>query len=556
MKKILRVLSLAVCLLFISSSALAAVTDPMLNEVGSLPLVKEPVKLTVGINQNMYVPDYETNALSLLLEEYSGVELEFEVFPEVDAETKLLLMVTGGSKLPDILLFGVNDNMRNKLADAGVLYPMDAFFDRENGIADQFYAACERYDVDADYVLNLTRSADGHIYTLSTVEQYLPNMYDFRAWINQDWLDALNLEAPTTIDELTEVLIQFRDNDPNGNGIKDEVPMSGGEASGAAHNANPLTWLQNLFIYRDKTGNGYLPLCDTDGVLDVAYDKEEYREFLKYVNMLVKEDLLDEAAFTQTLSELRAQLQADTQTIGMMFGSANGFGPNIGSWQPLEQPKGYYGTRIVSVTNPTPQPKWMITTYCEHPEIAFLLGTMCYDDVLGEHFWNYSARYGEKDVDWRYAKDDEVSIFKEIGIKPGLKVEQITWGTVSDKHWNNVITPYIGSSNTAIEVFDGNEAYGERLHGRSVSMNMQYAPDPHDVVGQILYTEQERVEWDEIRATLKSYLIESSALFAVGQLDPNDDGDWNDYLNELDVLRYKELLAADQIAYNRTMGIE
>lgn len=556
MKKTLRVLCLVMCMLFISSNAMAAVTDPALNEVGSLPIVKEPVKLTVGINQNTYVPDYETNALSLLLEEHSGVELEFEVFPEVDAETKLMLMVTGGSELPDILLFGTGDTMRNQLADAGVLYPLDEYFDKENGIADQFYAACERYGVDSTYVLNLLRSTDGHIYTIPTVEQYMPNMYSYRAWINQDWLDALGLQAPTTIDELTQVLIAFRDNDPNGNGIKDEIPMSGGNASSATSNANVFTWLQNLFIYRDMTGNGYLPLSDTEGKLDVAYDKEEYREFLKYVNMLVKEDLLDEAAFTQTQTELRAQLQAETETIGMMFGSANGFAGNIASWQPLEQPEGYYGTRIVSVTNPTPQSKWMITSYCENPEVAFLLAMMCYDTTLGEHFWNYSARYGEKDVDWRYAEEGEVSIFKEIGIKPGLKVLQITWGNVSDKHWNNVITPYIGSSSTAIEVFDGNEAYGERLHGRSVSMNMQYAPKPSDVVGNILYTEEERDEWDEIRATLKNYLLESSALFAVGQLDPNSDEDWNDYLKELEVLRYQELLAADQVAYNRTMGIE
>ena len=36
--------------------------------------------------------------------------------------------------------------------------------------------------------------------------------------------DNLGLEAPTTVDELYDVLVAFRDNDPNGNGQKDEIP--------------------------------------------------------------------------------------------------------------------------------------------------------------------------------------------------------------------------------------------------------------------------------------------------------------------------------------------
>jgi len=551
-----RILTLMVCLLFVCTTAMAAITDPVLNEIDTFPLVKEPLQISIGIQQNTYVTDYDINALTRLYEEKTGVDIVFEVFPEVDAETKLMLMVTGESELPDVLTLGANDTMRNQLADAGVLLPLDAYFDRETGIADQFYAACERYDVDPDYILNLTRSADGHIYALSTMEIYLSNMYSYRAWINQDWLDALDLEAPTTIDELTEVLIAFRDGDPNGNGIKDEIPMSGGNASQWTSNASPLTWLQNLFIYRDTTGNGYLPLSDTDGEVDVSYDKEEYREFLKYVNMLVEEDLLDEAAFTQTQTELRAQLQADVQTIGMMFGSANGFAGNIASWQPLEQPEGFYGERIVSVAKPVPQPRWMITKYCEHPEVAFLLSAMAYSDAIDEYFWVYSSRLGEFGVDWEYAKDTDISTYDAIGLKPSVHTLQTTWGTVSDKHWQNIVQTYIGGPTYFVEVFDGNELYGERLHARSVSANMKYAPDTDDVIGTILYTAEEREEWDEIRASLRNYLIESSALFAVGQLDPENDDDWNNYLDELNVLRYKDMIEMDEAAYRRTMGID
>ncbi len=95
-----------------------------------------------------------------------------------------------------------------------------------------------------------------------------------------------------------------------------------------------------MFVYFDGSDNRYDRMDNTDGKLDVVYDKDGYREFLKYVNMLVSEKLLDMASFTQDTATMRKALQADVQTVGMMCGSANGFGNNIASWQPIEQPKG------------------------------------------------------------------------------------------------------------------------------------------------------------------------------------------------------------------------
>lgn len=43
--------------------------------------------------------------------------------------------------------------------------------------------------------------------------------------IRKDWLDKLNLKMPETIDEYHDVLVAFRDQDPNGNGEKDEIPL-------------------------------------------------------------------------------------------------------------------------------------------------------------------------------------------------------------------------------------------------------------------------------------------------------------------------------------------
>jgi len=55
---------------------------------------------------------------------------------------------------------------------------------------------------------------------------YLPDgKYGRAYWIRTDWLEALDLEVPQTVDEYEAVLRAFKTQDPNGNGEADEVPF-------------------------------------------------------------------------------------------------------------------------------------------------------------------------------------------------------------------------------------------------------------------------------------------------------------------------------------------
>lgn len=57
--------------------------------------------------------------------------------------------------------------------------------------------------------------------------------------VNTDWLKAVDMEIPTSLEELKEVLIAFRDEDPNGNGKKDEIPLSW---NGALQHQQPVAF--------------------------------------------------------------------------------------------------------------------------------------------------------------------------------------------------------------------------------------------------------------------------------------------------------------------------
>ena len=74
------------------------------------------------------------------------------------------------------------------------------------------------------------KNEDGHIYG---IPQYRGTGADRGTmstnrvtYINQKWLDELGMEMPKTTEELKVVLRAFKDNDLNGNGIQDEIPLS------------------------------------------------------------------------------------------------------------------------------------------------------------------------------------------------------------------------------------------------------------------------------------------------------------------------------------------
>lgn len=64
----------------------------------------------------------------------------------------------------------------------------------------------------------LNTLADGKIYTMPKAPNVIDN-YDHWLNVNTKWLDELGLDIPTTMDEFEDMLIAFRDENPDGDGI-------------------------------------------------------------------------------------------------------------------------------------------------------------------------------------------------------------------------------------------------------------------------------------------------------------------------------------------------
>ncbi|PZE21522.1 ABC transporter substrate-binding protein [Paenibacillus xerothermodurans] len=99
--------------------------------------------------------------------------------------------------------------------------------------------------------------------------------------VRKDWLDKLGLQMPTTIDEWHTVLKAFKEQDPNGNGQADEIPIiiTLGELNGS-----------HAFIGAFGITNGFF---QDAGKVKYGPLQPQYKEFLTLMNQWYKEGLLD-----------------------------------------------------------------------------------------------------------------------------------------------------------------------------------------------------------------------------------------------------------------------
>jgi putative aldouronate transport system substrate-binding protein len=84
------------------------------------------------------------------------------------------------------------------------------------------------------------------------------------------------MEMPTTTEELREVLRAFKDKDPNGNGTKDEIPLT-----------CRLDFLKNIaapFGTNVLYGGNYI--VDSAGKITDTRTTAQYKDYLTYINKL------------------------------------------------------------------------------------------------------------------------------------------------------------------------------------------------------------------------------------------------------------------------------
>ncbi len=113
-------------------------------------------------------------------------------------------------------------------------------------------------------------------------------------WVRQDWLDALNLKTPVTVDDYIDIARAFTNNDPDKNNKNDTFGFS---ASNQWDTLNQFFWpFHNAFV-KWPMEFAYDP--DLDKYFSV-WLTPEYKEYMKWISGVYKEGLIDPESPTNT----------------------------------------------------------------------------------------------------------------------------------------------------------------------------------------------------------------------------------------------------------------
>lgn len=272
-------------------------TDENFNETG-YPIVKEPITLKVmfAIRDVDSLTSTDEMPTLIELEEKTGINVEWEVIKASDWDTKLNLMFASG-EYPDIILA---PNGHVDYEDYGVtqklLIPLD-------GLTEQYMPTyTERIEAeDTDPTRSLVAS-DGHTYSVGFLGASNMNTYA-HFFINQAWLDKLELPMPSTLDELTDALRAFKNGDPNGNGEADEIPFEIGMDAGYYG----VRYILPMFgIPCDADKWIYI---DDDKKVQFAGSQEGFRECMEWLHLCYEEELVDPEIISQDPNAVEAKLK-------------------------------------------------------------------------------------------------------------------------------------------------------------------------------------------------------------------------------------------------------
>lgn len=482
--------------------------------------------------------DLSQNSFSKSVEEKFNIKFQWQTVPNDGAKEKRQISLASGD-YPDLYMlipwvdkFSQTDILR--YAQQGVVIPLN---DLINQYAPNIKAALDKYP----YFKAMNTAPDGKIYGLTQLIECYHCSYPNKMWINSSWLKKLNLQMPKTLDEFKQVLAAFKTKDPNGNGKADEVAMSG-------VGVGMLPFLMNGFIYDD--GKTYLTL--NNGKVDMAANKDEWKQGLQFVKSMYNEGLIDKNAFIENWDAFKklgdnGLLGAGTAMHPYIFvsgGTDNS--KNYDAVPSLTGSKASYATYNYPVD---PGATFVLTNKAsKEAQIAAIKLV----DYMFTQDGQIRGHFGEEGLDWRKPQSGDVAVDKSatpllatIPGKKGEKPHNSSWGAMAQyfqpKEFRN---SWVAST----DIYES-AGYERRL---LEATNLYNDKQPKDVFPHwaIWIDPSVADEAAMMQTNIKNYIDQGALKFITGNKDLNKD--WDEYVNGLDKLNLKRYLEIMQQSYDKS----
>lgn len=436
------------------------------------------------------------------------------------AETINLLMASG--ELPDIVAGQNVKEIFNKYGMEGAFIPL-------NDLIDKYAPNIKKVIEENPEVKNAIVAPDGKIYYIP----YVPDGIVAKGWfIRQDWLDKLGLETPKTVDELHEVMIAFRDRDPNGNGLKDEIPFFTREIQGWE-----VLRLANLFGARvsgsDRTfGDFYVE----NGKIKHGFVQPEFKYGVQNIAKWYSEKLIDPEIFTRGRKAREILFGTDqggmtrdwfvsTLALNKIFKEKiEGF--NLVAMNPPKDVNGIQWEE--SVRSKVKPDGWAITANNKSPE-----DTIKYFDFIFGEKGKRITNFGIEGM--QYEIIDNKPKFLPVVFNSGMAP-----------------LDYLKSIGAQVPIGFMQDYEAEKaLTTEDIVKQMDdYAKFTQPGFPGVTMTSEEKKVFDKYWSSLYPYMQERVQKWILGS-EPLNDETWNNYLQNIDSLGFNEVIEVMQSAWDR-----
>ena len=489
---------------------------------GEGPIVDEKVTYTLACQLSPNWGNPADGEFWKKLEEETNVHIEWITYLETEADEKFKLLIASGD-YPDgfIGALGGSDNDIVTYGSEGIYIPL-------NDLIDQYCPNFKRR-VSEEYpdLMKMITCADGNIYGMPSV-LYNPDIYN-NTFINKKWLDAVGADVPETTEEFEAVLKKFKEEDPNGNGEADEIPMTFMFSDWGASDHGPYFGAFGYPLSPD-----YI-MIDNKQVKYLGAE-ESFKKGAEWLGKLYEEGLVDRDIFTQDSSGMSAKVSQGNVGVFSSWDAtdAGDYADDYVALMPLKGPEGEQNALVEGITG-FYKGRFMITDKAKNPEILMQWIDRFYESMET----GLNATYGigpDKDKSWYYAEDNSI-IFKSDAELPDEYIrgqQQLPFAPA-----------ILG---TGVEDFLGNPAKND-----IIAQMKQYAGKFEDGTWErwpsCYMTVDEKEDIATTETDLQDYSKNQLAKWIAGESDVN--ADWDNYLKELENVGLSHYLEVKQQIFDR-----
>ena len=450
---------------------------------------------------------FTTNPFLVNLEKEMNVKVDWQIVESTDwGDTqKPVLLASGEANLPDVFLGFQTLDEKDIMNNVEYFLPLEDLIE-EN--MPNLVAAFEEMPA----LKAAATSADGHIYSLPSRMPRRPIACNVPV-INMKWLENLNLEVPTTIEELEAVLLAFKEQDANGNGDpNDEIPFTSIKL-----NEDFFT----PFGINDPNGTHYI--INKDGSVSFLFTTEAYKEGIKWAHKLYTEGVIDNEIFTQD-QVLRDAKCDDPEVSRVGFAYAWSYDAIFKRWMneyaviaPLAGPDGVrYAHGDPNGVSSIKSNQLCITKKCENPELVLQWADKFYTGEASiQNFWGGLGEVITANADGTYTLNN-----------PPEGVSADSW------YWDRSLRDF-GPKYSSLEFDKKIILDPTQGDGLKVAMDEKTAQYVTPCFPELKFTIEEYDELSFIKTDIENYLNTTRAKWVT---EGGIDEEWDAYIAQLNTM--------------------